>query len=110
MKVHLIRKESIEDYVKLHVRSKISFEDWLGKIKYADWDKPLDIKTTFSLADLLGNGSNRVVFDIAGNNYRIICKYAFGEKQVHLFVCWIGTHAAYTQLCNADEQYAISVY
>ena len=59
---------------------------------------------------MLGNGSNRVVFDIAGNNNRMICKYAFGEKQVHLFVSWIGSHAAYKKLCDANEQYAVSVY
>jgi mRNA interferase HigB len=34
----------------------------------ADWNEPGDISETFRSADLLGNGSNRVVFDIAGNN------------------------------------------
>ncbi|RYF91432.1 MAG: type II toxin-antitoxin system HigB family toxin, partial [Chitinophagaceae bacterium] len=58
----------------------------------------------------LGNGSGRVVFDIGGNKYRMICKYAFGDKQVHLFICWIGTHAAYTQLCKKGQQYNITLY
>ncbi len=110
MKVHLIRKETIESYAKKHPRSKTSLEDWLEKIKYADWERPGDIKKTFNSADLLGNGSNRVVFDIAGNNFRMICKYAFGEKQVHLFVCWMGTHASYKKLCDANEQYTVSSY
>ncbi|MBX2922772.1 MAG: type II toxin-antitoxin system HigB family toxin [Chitinophagaceae bacterium] len=55
-------------------------------------------------------GSNRAVFDIGGNKYRMIAKYAFGDRHVHLFICWIGTHAAYDKLCNAGEQYNISNY
>ena len=65
---------------------------------------------TFGAADLLGNGSDRVVFNIAGNNYRMICKYHFGVNQVHLYVKWIGTHADYTELCKKNDQYTISVY
>ncbi len=110
MRVHLIKKQTIEDYTKQQVRSKASFEDWLEKLKHADWQQPKDIKRTYNSADLLGKSSNRIVFDIAGNNYRMICKYAFGEKQVHLFVCWIGTHAQYDTLCDDQEQYTINIY
>lgn len=110
MKVHLIRKETIQDFAKQNAQSRASFSAWLAKIKYADWEKPADIQATFSSADLLGNSSNRVVFDIGGNNYRLICKYAFGDKQAHLFVCWIGTHAAYDKLCNDDIQYTVTIY
>lgn len=110
MKVHLIKKLSIENYIASHATSKNSFTYWLNILKYADWEVPEDIQSTFGSADLLLNGSNRVVFNIGGNNYRMICKYGFGEKQVHLFICWIGTHAEYTRICNAGRQYTISVY
>ena len=110
MKVHLIRKETIQEFAIKHARSRTSFEDWLSKIRYADWLIPNDMSDTFGAADLLGNNSNRVVFDIGGNNYRMICKYAFGNKQVHLFVCWIGTHADYDKLCKLNEQYTVSYY
>ena len=75
MRVHLIKKQTVEDFVKTNVQSRNSFEDWLEKIKYADWEKPDDIKATYGSADLLGKSSNRIVFDIGGNNYRMICKY-----------------------------------
>lgn len=110
MKVHLIRKQTIEDYALKNARSRPSFEEWLEKLKYADWNQPADMQATFGTADLLGKGSNRVVFDIGGNIYRMICKYAFGDKQVHLFICWIGTHAEYDKLNNKDEQYTVSLY
>ncbi|MBT1699623.1 type II toxin-antitoxin system HigB family toxin [Fulvivirgaceae bacterium PWU4] len=110
MKVHLIRKETIESFVEANARSKPSFAIWLTAVKYADWNAPSDIKQTFGSADLIGGGSKRVVFDVGGNNYRMICKYAFGEKQVHLFICWIGTHTEYDALCDNNEQYTITNY
>lgn len=110
MKVHLIKKQTILSYIVGNARSKTSFEDWLVKVKYADWATPGDISATFGSADLIGYNSNRVIFNIAGNNYRMICKYAFGESSVHLFICWIGTHAEYTKLCSNNEQYTINLY
>ena len=53
---------------------------------------------TFPSADLLGDGTEKVIFDIGGNNYRIICKYWFSRDDVHLYVKWIGTHAEYDKL------------
>ena len=66
MKVHLIKKNTIEKYVTANARSKSSFRLWLTNLKYSDWEQPRDIIATFGVADLLGNGSNRVVFDIGG--------------------------------------------
>ena len=110
MRVHLIRKETIEEFALQNAQSRTSVKEWLTKVKYADWVIPADIQACFRSADLLGKGSNRVVFNIAGNNYRLLCKYAFGESRIHLFVCWLGTHAAYDELCKNNEQYSISIY
>jgi mRNA interferase HigB len=110
MRVHLIKKQTIEDFAAAHPRSRSSFEEWLEKLKHANWEKLLDIKSTFGTADFLGRSTDRVVFDIGGNNYRMICKYAFGEKQVHLFVCWIGTHKAYDRLNDNNQQYTVNIY
>ncbi len=40
----------------------------------------------------------------------MIGNYAFGDKQVHLFICWIGTHAEYDKICDAGEQFTVSDY
>ena len=110
MKVHLIKRQSIESFVSENAQSKQAFEIWLSIIKRVEWEMPYDIIITFNSADILGNGSERVVFNIGGNKYRMICKYYFGEARVHLFVNWIGTHAAYTKLCNDGNQYTVNVY
>ncbi|MFW5761061.1 MAG: type II toxin-antitoxin system HigB family toxin [Cyclobacteriaceae bacterium] len=110
MRVHLIKKQSIEDYVRKNARSRTSFEIWLSIIKRVDWKEPNEIISTYNNADILGKGTDRVVFNIGGNNYRMICKYHFGESKVHLFVKWIGTHAEYSKLCNDGKQYGISIF
>ncbi len=110
MKVHLIKRQTVEDFAARHACGRAAFALWLTAVKYADWNTPADIQQTFGTADLLGNGSNRVVFDIGGNNYRLIASYAFGEWQVHLFVCWLGTHAEYDKLCAKNQQYTVNLY
>jgi len=86
MKVHLIRRETIEHYSLYNPRSRAPFEEMLTKLKLADREYPSDIKVTFCAADLLGKGTSRVILDVGGNAYRMICKYAFGDTQVHLFI------------------------
>ena len=79
-------------------------------LKQADWIEPGDIGETFGSSDLLVNSSNRVVFNIAGNSFRMICKYQFGLTNAHLYIKWIGTHAEYTALCNNLEQFTVNDY
>ncbi len=107
MRVHLIKKQTIEEFCAAHPQSRASFREWLAKVKYARWQETNDVKATFGSADLLGRGSSRVVFNIAGNRYRMIARYVFGERQVHLFICWIGTHSDYDKVCRAQQQYTI---
>jgi mRNA interferase HigB len=110
MKIHLVKKQTIETFVRYHPGIRNSVRYWQLVVKGADWGSPGDIVNTFGSADLLGNGCDRVVFDIGGNNYRMICHYVFGEKEVHLFICWMGSHADYTKLCRENKQYTVSDY
>ena len=110
MRIHLIRKDTIEHFASENAQSRGPFEEWLTRLKYADWESTYDMKLTFPSVDLIGNGSNRAVFDIGGNKYRLIGKYAFGEKQIHLFICWIGSHAEYDKICKLNQQFEINIY
>lgn len=110
MKVHLIKKQSIVDFIYINQRSRTSFMKWISILKMADWNDPDDIKMTFRSADFLGNGSDRIVFNIGGKTFRMICKYYFGKSRVHLFVKWIGNHPDYSKLCNDRKQFDINIY
>lgn len=110
MRVHLIKAKTIRDYLTKNGSSKASFEEWLSKLRLADWAITDDIIQTFPSADFLGNGSCRVIFDIGGNKHRMICKYSFGTTSIRLYVCWIETHAQYDKVCNLNKQYIVFDY
>ena len=100
MKVHLIKAQTVKTFARKHASSISSFNQWLGMInEIDDWETTNDILASFPSADLLGKGTSRVIFNVGGNNYRILCKYQFGKSMVHLFVVWIGTHAEYDKPC-----------
>jgi mRNA interferase HigB len=75
MTIHLIRKDTIELYSIQNAQSRDAFEEWMSKLKNADWETSSDMKSTFPSVGLLGNGSSRAVFDIGGNKYRLIEVY-----------------------------------
>jgi mRNA interferase HigB len=110
MKVHLIKKQSVFEFMLEHARSEQSFQIWLNTLKYANWERPSDVFQTFAKADLLPQGCNRIVFNVGGNEFRVICKYQITSKSFRLYVKWIGTHAAYTILCRQNKQYTIDLY
>lgn len=107
MRVRLIKKLTIINYTSNNAQSRNGMDEWLRQIRRSDWKTLEDILERFASADLLGNGTNRIVFDIGGNRYRIICQYFFGNKRVRLYVRWIGTHTHYTKLCTENRQYTI---
>jgi len=108
MKITLRKEQSILDYARDHANSRAAFSGWLTALGNADWDGPQDIRHTFRTVDIIA--SERVVFNIGGNNFRMICSYRFGPKKSYLFVKWIGTHDEYNKLCDRKEQYTVSIY
>jgi len=110
MKVHIIKRQTIQKFVERHAHGKRPFEHWLTTTINADWNRPEDIIKTFGTADLLGHTSDRVVFNVGGNNYRVIAKYYFGNQKMHLFIKWIGTHAEYDELCSHNRQFSVDDY
>ena len=110
MRIYVIKEQSIVDYIIRNNQSRIPFQNWLQKVKDSDWDMPIDMISTFNSVDLLGKRSHRVVYNVGGNRYRMICHYNFGRKRVLIYIKWIGTHAEYAKLCKSGKQYTISYY
>lgn len=79
--------------MRKHANSRPSLAAWLDEAETAEWKTPQDIKDRFRSADVLSG--NRVVFDIGGNNYRLVVLVRY--QNGILFIQKIGTHAEYTK-------------
>jgi mRNA interferase HigB len=74
-----------------HIDAKTSLEAWYGFTLKADWRSSMDVKRDFGNASILKEG--RVVFNIAGNKYRLVVKINYPHRVV--YIRFIGTHAQY---------------
>jgi mRNA interferase HigB len=71
---------------------------WVSVVRAADWSRPTDVKAMFRSADILSN--DRVVFNIAGNKYRLIVAIHYRGRRV--FIRFVGTHAQYDKIDAAS--------
>lgn len=71
-----------------------SIQAWHAEILKASWRTPQEVKAQFRSASILKGG--RVVFNIAGNKYRLVVSIDYG-RQVR-FVKFIGTHEQYDSI------------
>lgn len=67
---------------------------WYRHTLRADWSGPADVKAAFGNASILKDG--RVVFNIAGNKYRLIAWINYPYRVV--YIRFIGTHAQYDRV------------
>jgi mRNA interferase HigB len=64
---------------------------WYEEASSAAWTQPADIKTQYRSASVLKN--RRFVFNIKGNDYRLIVAIAY--KLQIVYVKFVGTHKEY---------------
>jgi mRNA interferase HigB len=64
---------------------------WVRQVKAADWATPAGVKHEIGSASILKDG--RVVFNIAGNKYRLVVWVNYPYRVV--YIRFIGTHAQY---------------
>jgi mRNA interferase HigB len=77
-----------------HADSQGALQSWYDEAIKAEWKTPQDIKDQYSSASICA--ANRVVFNIAGNKYRLVV-----EMQYRAGIAWVkfvGTHARYDQI------------
>ena len=67
---------------------------WYRHALKADWRSPADVKREFGTASILRDG--RVVFNIAGNKYRLVAWINYPYRVV--YIRFIGTHAQYDRI------------
>ena len=66
--------------------------NWYRITKRADWRSLAEVRSDFARADIVGR---RTVFNIHGNNYRLIARVNYRTKRV--FILYILTHVEYSK-------------
>jgi len=67
---------------------------WFDEVRKARWANSAEIKRRYATASIVS--ADRVVFNIKGNDYRLVAAVDF-EKSI-VWIKWIGTHAAYDRI------------
>ena len=92
--MRIVSKKKIVDFYKENAASKTALELWYKKVNKAEWEHFNDLKQSFSSADYVGN--HRVVFNIKGNDFRLIAIVIYISQKV--YIRWIGTHSQYNKI------------
>jgi mRNA interferase HigB len=86
---------------KDHRAVKSALESWFHEAVSADWKSGADVKKTYATASILS--TDRVVFNIKGNDYRLVT--AIDYKRQIVFIKWLGTHSDYDKIDAKTVQY-----
>jgi mRNA interferase HigB len=86
--------DKLEAFVKRQPRARSRIQAWRAEAERAKWTKPIHIKNQYRSVDFRPN--NRMIFDIGGNNYRLVVQVAY--KVGVVIVLWVGTHAEYDRM------------
>ena len=92
--MRIISKTFIRDYYTKNPQAKFALLGWVEKTEAAQWQNFADIRKTFNSVDSVGN--QRYVFNIKGNDYRMVVVIKFTPQNV--LIRFIGTHAEYDKI------------
>lgn len=96
--MHIVALERLRLFWEEHPDAEEPLRSWYAVARRAHWQTPVDIRADYGNASFVGN--NRVVFNIKGNDYRLIVLAEYQKGR--LLIRFVGTHAEYDRL-NAAE-------
>jgi mRNA interferase HigB len=92
--MRVIAKRTLREFWEEYPDAEHPLLDWHDLTVTQVWKSPQEVKQTYGNASIID--SNRVVFNIKGNDYRLITHidYVFGL----VFILWVGTHSEYDRV------------
>ncbi|MBD2608060.1 type II toxin-antitoxin system HigB family toxin [Scytonema hofmannii FACHB-248] len=92
--MRIIPRSTLRKFWEAYPDAEQALKAWYDEAFRAEWNSPTDIKSTYRNASIIGN--NRVVFNIKGNDYRLIVhvRYYIGI----IFIRFLGTHQEYNNV------------
>jgi mRNA interferase HigB len=73
---------------------KAALDSWFDEVSKAVWESSAHVKKRYATASIVS--AERIVFNIKGNDYRLVVAVDF-EKAI-VWIKWIGTHKAYDKI------------
>jgi len=92
--MRIFTEQILKEYTEKYPESKVALQDWVSVVKKSNWTCFADIKKTYNSVDSVGN--QRYVFNIKGNNYRLVVVVKFTIQFV--YIRFIGTHNEYDKI------------
>lgn len=92
--MRIVTYKKIKEFSEKHSDAENPLNFWYHTVTAKKWDNLNEIKLTFNSVDYVGN--NRYVFNIKGNNYRLVAIISFNAKKV--YIRSIGTHSEYDKI------------
>jgi len=89
--MRVIAVSTLRTFWKRHPDAEQPLKAWFEEATNASWSQPSDIKERYRSASILKN--RRVVFNIRGNDYRLVVAIAYKVQVV--YVKFVGTHKEY---------------
>ena len=95
--MRIIAISTLSQFWTKHRDAEDALRAWYSEAKHAKWRDPKDVRNRYHSADILPG--NRVVFNIKGNQYRLVVKIHYNTGVV--YIRFIGDHADYDRI-NAE--------
>jgi mRNA interferase HigB len=92
--MRIITYKRIKEFIKVHADSETPLNFWYHTVSAKNWDTINDLRQDFNNVDYVGN--HRFVFNIKGNDYRLVAIISFHAKKV--YIRFIGTHPEYDKI------------
>ena len=101
--MRLIKEKTLTDYCRLdkYKQAAEPLKSWVSEVKYTNWENVNELKAKYRNASVIS--SKRVVFNIKGNDYRLIVDVEYKLKIV--FIVWFGTHKEYDRIDAKTVRY-----
>lgn len=92
--MRIIAISTLRNYWLKHKSAEQSLKAWIQEAENSTWKNSAELKTKYRNASILT--SKRTVFNIKGNEYRLIVDIEYRLKII--FIVWIGTHSQYDKI------------
>jgi len=97
--MRIIARSTLIDYYSQNPQAKSALESWYQKTLKAEWENFADVRETFATVSQVG--AQHFVFNIKGNDYRLVVVIKFTPKCV--YIRFIGTHAEYDRITDIQK-------